>query len=273
MVSLACGDGQSRVRIGDERGVGHGAHLADDHDGAVGAAPAVHADHVGAGGEELARDLGRALAPHGAVAVVQLLVLEEHGGHHRQVGRRLARADGGHAPPAGTSWSRPRRGRRRPRRAPRPARGTSRRTARRCVSPSGSYSTGSRLVGPMEPATNPPGGPTARASRAPFSFSSRGRSPMPYSLSLSAVPPKVFVSTRSRAGRRSSPRWIVADRRRRACRSRARGSPVGEPGGEERGAVAAVEDEAVAGADALDDLPAARAAPSRAPPRRAAPWP
>ncbi len=44
----------------------------------------------------LARDLGRALAPHRAVAVVQLLVLEEHGGHHRQVGGRLAGPDGRH---------------------------------------------------------------------------------------------------------------------------------------------------------------------------------
>ena len=65
------------------------------------------------------------------------------------------------------------------------------------VSPSGSYSAGSRLVGPMEPATQRPGGHTERASRAPFSFSSRVRSPIRYSLSLSRVPPNVLVSTRS----------------------------------------------------------------------------
>ena len=42
----------------------------------------------------LLRDVRRALAPHGPVAVVHLLVLKEHGRHHRQVRHRLARRDG-----------------------------------------------------------------------------------------------------------------------------------------------------------------------------------
>ena len=63
------------------------------------------------------------------------------------------------------------------------------------VSPSGSYSAGSRLVGPIDPATKPAAGATERARRAPRSFSSRVRSPIRYSLSFRRLPPNVLVST------------------------------------------------------------------------------
>src|SRR5207244_4130575 len=49
-------------------------------------------DDVGAPGEEARGDLCRALTPHRAVAVVHLLVLEEHRRHHGKVRDLLARA-------------------------------------------------------------------------------------------------------------------------------------------------------------------------------------
>ena len=85
--------GQAGVRIRDQWRVGHAAHVADDDDGAIGPTPAVHADDVGAGAEETLGHVGRALAPHGAVAIVHLFVLEKHRRHHRQVSHRLAGAN------------------------------------------------------------------------------------------------------------------------------------------------------------------------------------
>ena len=79
----------------DERRPGYRPHLADDDDGAVGAAAAVHAHDVGAGAEQVLRHVRRALAPHGPVAVVHLFVLEEHRRHHWQVRGRVARRDRG----------------------------------------------------------------------------------------------------------------------------------------------------------------------------------
>ena len=90
---VARGHRQPSVRIRDQRRVGDLAHVADDDDGAVGPTPTVHADDVGAGAQEILGHLARALAPHGAVAVVHLFVLEKHRRHHRQVSHRLAGAN------------------------------------------------------------------------------------------------------------------------------------------------------------------------------------
>ena len=91
------------------------------------------------------------------------------------------------------------------------------------VSPSGSYSAGRRLVGPIDPATYPSRGAAARARRAPFTFSSRVRSPSWYSLSLRRVPQRCS-SPRSDCPRRNSPGGSSA-RHRRGYRSTAPGRP------------------------------------------------
>ena len=78
---------QPRVRVGDQRRLGHRPHLPHDDGGPVRSPAAVHPDDVRAGGEQVLRDLGGTLAPHRPVAVVELLVLEEHRGHDRQPGR------------------------------------------------------------------------------------------------------------------------------------------------------------------------------------------
>src|ERR687887_1780114 len=54
-------DREPRVRVRDERRVRDLAHLADDDDRPVGAAPAVHPDDVGPGGEEAHGYVRRAL--------------------------------------------------------------------------------------------------------------------------------------------------------------------------------------------------------------------
>src|SRR5262249_58969334 len=72
---IAFRDRQPRVRIRDQRDVGGRPHLTDDDDGAVRTTSAVHPHDVRTGRDQVPRDLGRALAPHRAVAIVQLLVL------------------------------------------------------------------------------------------------------------------------------------------------------------------------------------------------------
>src|SRR5947208_3273497 len=89
---VALRDREPRVRVRDERRVRDLAPLAADEHRPVGLAPAVHPDDVGAGGEEARGHVRRALAPHRPVAVVQLLVLEEHRRHYGDVRDLLARA-------------------------------------------------------------------------------------------------------------------------------------------------------------------------------------
>ena len=212
--------------------------------------------------EQVPRHVGRALAPHRPVAVVQLLVLEEHRRHHRQVRHRLAgpdRRDGllrEHHGLDGEDVD--------------PALGERLRLLLEGlevlvvgghVVAERPYSSG-QAAGRADGARHVAAGRADRPGqpRALLVQLARCRSPIWYSFSLSRVPPKVLVSTRSRARVEVA---LVDAAHHVGVRvvPQLRAGAVQEARGEERGAVAAVEDEALAGARRAPRSPSRAAAP------------